>query len=221
MAPSEESKDAGSAPVEDTGVDASTEPAAHGDETESKAAATGSPRAVTWMRGATGTWPRRSVGLLVVLLIAAVVVLAVLLRQESSQVAQMNSESSEKNRAQEVALSYATEAATMNYSDIDAWKKNLTKGTTPELTKKLSDASTSMEQIIVPLQWSSEAEGLGAVVKSAKDGQYVVVAFVSVDTKNAQAPDGVKSTATYTVTLDRDSDWVITDVGGVETAVGG
>ena len=85
---------------------------------------------------------------------------------------------------------------------------------------KLTDAATAMEQVIVPLQWKSTSSPVASTVKSHDGDVFVVAAFVSVNTKNAQAPDGVQSTASYTVTVDRSRDWLITDVGGVDAAVG-
>ena len=48
--------------------------------------------------------------------------------------------------AEKIALDYAVNAATMDYKDIQAWKVKLVAGTSPELSKKLSDAGTSMER---------------------------------------------------------------------------
>ncbi|MFI6778485.1 hypothetical protein [Nocardia sp. NPDC050412] len=36
---------------------------------------------------------------------------------------------------------------------------------------------------------------------------------------NAQRPEGAQTTVTYNVTLDKSSDWKITDVGGVDGAL--
>ncbi|MDT5311176.1 MAG: Mce-associated rane protein [Mycobacterium sp.] len=127
---------------------------------------------------------------------------------------------SENNvHAEKVALQYAGEAAAMNYQDLNAWKGRLVAGTSPELKDKLSKAATSMEQILVPLQWNSTAHPLAAKVRSETGGVYVVDAFVSVLTKTAQASDPLQSTATYSVTVDSSKDWQITDVGGVGDAL--
>lgn len=40
-------------------------------------------------------------------------------------------------------------------------------------------------------------------------------------TKNNQAPEGVQSTATYSVTTDSNNDWQITDVGGIGAMMDG
>jgi len=42
-----------------------------------------------------------------------------------------------------------------------------------------------------------------------------------VMTKTAQGPDPLQSTATYSVTIDSNKDWQITDVGGIGAAVEG
>jgi Mce-associated membrane protein len=121
--------------------------------------------------------------------------------------------------AEEKALHYAVNAAAMNFKDLGAWKVKLVEGTSPELKEKLTQAADSMEQILVPLQWNSTAKALVAKVRSEDGGVYVVDAFVSVLTKTMQAPEGLQSTATYSVTLDSNANWQITDVGGLDAVM--
>jgi Mce-associated membrane protein len=123
-----------------------------------------------------------------------------------------------RKHAEQVSIDYAKGAAEMDYRDLPAWSNRLTANTTPALRKKLTEAATSMEQIIVPLQWVSTPTPIAAAVRSEHDGVFVVNCFVSVVTKNIQAPNGIQSTATYTVTLNKNDNWVITDVGGVDSA---
>ena len=108
----------------------------------------------------------------------------------------------------------------MDYKDFAAWKVNLVKGTSPELNEKLTKAADSMEQVLAPLQWRSTARPLAAKVRSSAGGIYTVDSFVSVLTKTLQAPEGLQSTATYSVTLDSRNNWQITDVGGIDSALG-
>ena len=105
------------------------------------------------------------------------------------------------SRAERIALDYAVGAAKIDAKNLDPWKKALVNGIAPELKEKLSGAATSMEQLLVPLQWNSTAVPLAAKVQSTTNGIYVVDTFVGVETKTMQAPDGLQSTATYSVTL--------------------
>jgi Mce-associated membrane protein len=122
--------------------------------------------------------------------------------------------------AEKVALDYAVNAATMNYKDLSGWKTKLVAGTSPELNGKLSNAAESMQQILIPLQWTSSAQPLVAKVRSNTRGVYVVDCFVSVQTKTVQAPDPLQSTATYSLTIDSNKNWQITDVGGITAVTG-
>jgi hypothetical protein len=122
--------------------------------------------------------------------------------------------------AEQIALDYAVNAAIMDYKDLGPWKQNLVKGTTPELGDKLTKAGSAMEQILLPLQWSSIAHPLAAKVRSSDNGVYVVDAFVSVMTKTVQAADSLQSTATYSITIDSNNAWKISDVGGIAAVVG-
>ncbi|BCO37683.1 hypothetical protein MHEC_41160 [Mycobacterium heckeshornense] len=129
-------------------------------------------------------------------------------------------ESANDARAEKVALDYSVNAATIDVKDLQAWKVKLVAGTSPELNHKLSDAANSMEQVLVPLEWSSTAQPLVAKVRSRSGGLFVVDCFVSVQTKTVQSPEPLQSTATYSLTIDSNNNWLITDVGGVGAVVG-
>jgi Mce-associated membrane protein len=128
-------------------------------------------------------------------------------------------DASNKKHAEEVAAGYAVNAADMDYQDFNAWKAKLVKGTSAELNDKLTKAADSMEQILAPLQWISTAKPLATKVRSNAGGIYIVDSFVSVLTKTMQAPDGLQSTATYSITIDSSNNWQITDVGGIDSAL--
>lgn len=136
------------------------------------------------------------------------------------QLSAQASESANDARAEKMALDYSVNAATMDVKDLQAWKVKLVAGTSPELNHKLSEAANSMEQVLVPLEWSSTAQPLVAKVRSRSGGLFVVDCFVSVQTKTVQAPEPLQSTATYSLTIDSNHNWLITDVGGVGSVVG-
>jgi Mce-associated membrane protein len=159
------------------------------------------------------------VGAAIALLIVAVAVLGWLYIDARSQLDAQAAQSANDSRAEKMALDYAVNAATMDYKDLQAWKVKLVAGTTPELNNRLSEAGTSMEQVLVPLEWSSSARPLVAKVRSNNGGIYVVDSFVSVQTKTIQSPEALQSTATYSTTIDSNNNWQITDVGGIGSAL--
>lgn len=163
---------------------------------------------------------RLLVALLIVVMAVVIGVLGYQVSSKSDTIEAMQVSTENTEHAQKIAMDYAAGAANMDYKDLASWNKRLTQNTSPELASKLTEASSSMEQVITPLQWTSTSQPIAAQVKSHMGSTYVVNAFVSVTTKNAQAPDGVQSTATYTITLDSAKNWLITDVGGIDTAVG-
>lgn len=160
------------------------------------------------------------VGLVIALLVAAVGVLSWLYIDASGQLRAQDRTAADIAHAEDVAMSYAVSAAEMDYQDFEAWKIRLVEGTSPELKEKLGSAANSMQEILAPLQWKSTARPLAAKVRSHTGGIFVVDSFVSVLTKTMQAPDGLQSTATYSVTLDSNNNWQITDVGGIDAALG-
>ena len=137
-----------------------------------------------------------------------------------AQLGAQTAQAAANSRAEQIALDYAVGAAKINAKDLGPWKAELVKGTTSELKDKLNNAATSMEQILVPLDWNSTAVPLVAKVRSDDNGIYVVNTFVSVQTKTVQAPEGLESTATYSITIDSNHDWQISEVGGVGAVVG-
>jgi len=155
------------------------------------------------------------VTLVIVVMAGAIGVLSWLYVGARHELDTLNRQAQNNTHAEQVALDYATNAAAMDFHDMSAWKEKLVAGTSPELKDRLTKAATSMEQLLVPLQWSSTARPLVAKVRSEAAGTYVVDAFVSVLTKTTQAPDGLQSTATYSITIDSNKDWQITDVAGI------
>lgn len=124
-------------------------------------------------------------------------------------------------RAEDIAKKYAIGAATIDYQNLAAWRSALTAGTTNELANQLREASTQFEQVVVPLQWQSTATPLGTIVAANKDGLITVNVFVNMITKSTQRPEGIPSTATYTLTIDTKQDWKISDVRGMDAALSG
>ncbi len=161
------------------------------------------------------------IGAVIAALVVAVGVLAWLYVGEQRKLDAQARQSENTTHAEKVALDYAANAAAMNFQDLNAWKAKLVAGTSPELKERLSKAADQMEQILVPLQWTSTARPLAAKVRSSTGSVYIVDSFVSVLTKTAQGPDPLQSTATYSITIDSSKDWQITDVGGIGAALEG
>lgn len=159
------------------------------------------------------------IGVVIGILAAAVGALAWLYVGAQHKLGAQIRQSENSTHAEKVALDYAVHAAEMNYKDLDAWKVKLVAGTSPELKEKLTKAAGEMEQIMVPLQWTSTARPLAAKVHSDTGGVYVVDCFVGVLTKTIQGPEPLQSTATYSVTIDSNKAWQITDVGGIGAVV--
>jgi Mce-associated membrane protein len=157
---------------------------------------------------------------LVVALLGAIGTLSWLYLGAKAKLDNETRQASSNAHAEKIALDYAVDAAEINFQDLNTWSAHLVKGTTPELKEKLNSAAKSMEQILEPLQWNSTAVPLAAKVRSNANGIYVVDTFVGVETKTMQAPDGLQSTATYSITIDSAHDWQISDVGGIGSVVG-
>ncbi|MDF0530700.1 hypothetical protein P0W64_14070 [Tsukamurella sp. 8F] len=136
-----------------------------------------------------------------------------------AQLSAQQATADQNQRAQDVATKYAVGAATVDYQNLGVWEKAVVAGTTPALSNTLQQAASQMEQIYSPVQWRSTATPITAVATSNKNGVIAVNVFVSVITKTTQTPEGMPSTATYSVTVDSRQNWVITDVRGIDATL--
>ncbi|MFD3507360.1 hypothetical protein [Nocardia sp. NPDC058666] len=155
-------------------------------------------------------------GAAIAVLAIVAVVLGVLLGSARSEVTDMRDQAADNAKAEQIALDYSVGSASLNYTDVNAWVGKLKAGTSPELSAKFDATGAKLEQIIVPLKWTSSATPITAKVLSHEDGVYKVAAFVDVSTTNAQNPDGLRNTVTYNITVDSGKNWQIADVGSAD-----
>ncbi|GAA5065137.1 hypothetical protein [Nocardia callitridis] len=160
-------------------------------------------------------------GVVAVAMAVTIGVLGWQLHSKTGELTGINDHAAQVAHAEQVALDYSAGAAEMNFQDLASWRGRLVHGTSPELSNRLTQAANSMEQIITPLQWVSTAQPVAAKVRSEANGVYSVDCFVSVLTKNSQAPEGIQSTATYQLSVDSRNGWNLTDIGGVGAPFGG
>ncbi|MEU8897899.1 hypothetical protein AB0C65_18700 [Nocardia sp. NPDC048505] len=171
--------------------------------------------------GATVSLPVSSIllGALAALCLVLAVVFGFLWQSAKGDLDDQNARAADNRHAEQIATDYAVGAATVNYQDINAWIAKLKANTTPQLSNKFDATAPKLEQILVPLKWTSTATPITAKVISDDNGVYKVNVFVNVSSTNAQSPEGAQTTVTYNVTVDEKSDWKITDVGGVDGAL--
>ncbi|KXP03078.1 hypothetical protein [Tsukamurella pseudospumae] len=109
---------------------------------------------------------------------------------------------------------YAVGAATVDYREFGQWRARLTRGTTPELARTLTDASVGMESLYRDLQWVSTAGLAGAEITSLGNDTWRATCFVRIRTTSVKAPAGASTVSVYNVTLDKKRNWQITDIEG-------
>ncbi|MFE6924897.1 hypothetical protein ACFVAV_28000 [Nocardia sp. NPDC057663] len=158
-------------------------------------------------------------GAVIAVLAIIALVLGVLLGSARSDLSDLKAQDADNAKAGQIALDYAVGSATLNYQDVNAWVAELKAGTSPELSAKFDATGAKLEQIIIPLKWTSSATPITAKVMSHEGEVYQVAAFVDVSTTNAQNPDGLRNTVTYDITVDAGRDWKITDVGSTDGAL--
>ncbi|WP_019927241.1 hypothetical protein [Nocardia sp. BMG111209] len=150
----------------------------------------------------------------IAVLLVATVVFGYLYRSARSDIDDAAAAAAADKHAEEVALNYAVGASTIDFHDTKSWLTRLEAGTTAQLAAKFDTTAPQLDQVLLPLQWTSTATPLSAAVLSESGGIYHVNAYLTVTSTNAQTPAGAQSTVTYALTLDRNNDWKITDVGG-------
>jgi len=153
------------------------------------------------------------------ILVVAVTVLAVMMSTARNDLAARDDAAADAQHAEQVATDYAVGAATVRFDDFDAWIGRLKVDTAPALANKFDATAPKLQEILTPLQWTSTATPIAAKVMSEDGGIYRVDVFLNVNSTNIQNPDGAQTTVTYTITIDQESDWNITDVGGMDAAL--
>ncbi|MFD6356382.1 hypothetical protein [Nocardia tengchongensis] len=149
------------------------------------------------------------------LLIAALVTVTVLWQSARGDVDAHATRAADDKHAEQVASEYAMGAANLNYADFNAWTARLKANTTPSLAGKFDATSAKLQEILVPLKWTSSPTLLSAQVINHDNGLYKVNVYLNVNSTNAQNPDGVLTTVYYTVNVDP-GDWKVTEVGGID-----
>ncbi len=155
----------------------------------------------------------------IVALLAVAIVFGCLYFSARSTLSDRDAAAAGDKHAEDIASKYAVGASTIDYHDVKSWIERLKAGTTPQLAAKFDATAPQLEQILLPLQWTSKATPLSAAVTSESDGIYKVNAYLDVTSTSAQTPDGGRTTVTYSLTIDRNADWKITDVGGLQNAL--
>ncbi|MFE6861816.1 hypothetical protein [Nocardia sp. NPDC057668] len=153
-----------------------------------------------------------------VLPLVVIIVLGMLYNSARSELADRDSRAADERHAEQVATDYAVGASTIDYHDTKAWLTRLKAGTTPQLSAKFDATAPQLEQILLPLQWTSKATPLSASILSEAGGIYKINAYLEVTSTSAQTPDGATTTVTYSLTIDRNAAWKITEVGGLQNA---
>ncbi|MBF4999268.1 hypothetical protein IRT45_19150 [Nocardia sp. BSTN01] len=124
-----------------------------------------------------------------------------------------------QQHAEQVATDYAVGASNIDYRNVGAWIGKLKAGTSSQLAQKFDATAPKLQEILVPLKWTSSANPIAAKVMSAENGVYKVDVFLDVTSTSAQTPQGAQTTVTYTVDIDPSSGWKVTDVGGMAGAL--
>ncbi|GAA4400392.1 hypothetical protein [Tsukamurella soli] len=145
--------------------------------------------------------------------IAVAILSSIMWWKKDGDLSAIKNQMADDAKAEQVAGDYAVGAATFDYHDLGPWTAALTNGVSPELKTKLDATTSAMNQLLQPLQWVSKASELDAVVSSHNGPVYKVNVYVRVDGTNVQTPTGRTVNVVYNVTLNKDANWQITDVG--------
>ncbi|AYA26329.1 hypothetical protein C6369_018950 [Rhodococcus rhodochrous] len=175
--------------------------------------------------GSRGPWwsSVRALAVVTVLAVVAAVTFGVLWATDDSseQLQALQSRLDTEAEAEAVASDYALSVSEVDFRDLDAWRAALTDGVSEQLAPKLEGAVDVVAPWLTQMEYTADARLIAAEVASNDGDTFVVQVFVDMISTSKQTPDGVAATATYTVTMDRASDWTITDVGGVGTGLPG
>ncbi|MCU1642659.1 MAG: hypothetical protein JWN03_2934 [Nocardia sp.] len=154
-----------------------------------------------------------------VVLIGALVTVSTLWLSARSDLSDRDAKAAAEQHAEQVATDYSVGASNINFSDLNSWTGRLKANTTPALGNKFDATAPKLQEILVPLKWTSSATPVAAKVVGHDNGLYQVDVFLNVTSTNAQNPDGAQTTVTYNVTVDPNNGWKVSDVGGTALAL--
>ncbi|MEU7145180.1 hypothetical protein ABZ942_37450 [Nocardia sp. NPDC046473] len=160
-----------------------------------------------------------AVGAALVALGAATAVFAALWVSARGDVSDRDAAAAADKHAEQVATDYAVGASNINFQDVNAWVAKLKTNTTPQLAGKFDATAPKLQDILVPLKWTSTSTPITAKVMNTDNGIYKVNVFLNVTSTSAQTPEGAQTTVTYTVNVDPNNGWKVADVGGVAGAL--
>ncbi|MET7769494.1 hypothetical protein [Nocardia sp. NPDC005366] len=169
-------------------------------------------------RSAVGRGKRPSAsGVLAILATAAAVIVSVLWATDDSadELSALRGRMATDTAAQDAASNYAMNVSRVDFHNLDAWRQALRSNVSGQLEPKMNAAVDVVGPWLTEMEYTSTARLLAATVTERDGDRYVVQVFVDMNSKSKQSPNGVTATASYTVTMDRASNWTITDVGGV------
>ncbi|MGZ8179019.1 hypothetical protein ACXVUM_13905 [Williamsia sp. SKLECPSW1] len=161
--------------------------------------------------------PRLLVGALAALVVILAVVTGVAVYYATDyhdDYTSLRDANADAQRAEDVASDYAVKAALINYRDFDPWFAALRTNVDDAMRRQFASSESVLRQLLGQLQWVSKGDLVGSDIKSQNDGVYVVQVFVDVQVTNVQSPGGVKTTALYPITVDKNKNWTITDISG-------
>lgn len=151
-------------------------------------------------------------GVIVALLVATGVSLWQV-RSLHTQLDDERAQNADAARAQQIATDYAVAAARIDYRNFDPWFASLRRGVNDRLANQFASSEPALRDLLGQLQWVSTGTLVGSDISAQHDGRYEVQVFVDVTTSNVQSPDGVKTTALYPITIEKQG-WRISDISG-------
>lgn len=154
-----------------------------------------------------------------VALVGATAVFAALWASARGDLSDRDAAAAADQHAEQVATDYALGASTINFQDVNSWVAKLKANTTPQLATKFDATASKLQDILVPLKWTSTSTPITAKVMNTDNGIYKVNVFLNVTSTSAQTPEGAQSTVTYTVNVDPNNGWKVADVGGMAGAL--
>ncbi|MFE9574821.1 hypothetical protein ACFYO1_00410 [Nocardia sp. NPDC006044] len=158
-------------------------------------------------------------GAALVALAAATAVFATLWVSARGDLSDRDAAAAADRHAEQVATDYAVGASNINFQDVNGWVGKLKANTTPQLAGKFDATASKLQDILVPLKWTSTSTPITAKVMNTDNGVYKVNVFLNVTSTSAQTPEGAQTTVTYTVNVDPNNGWKVADVGGVAGAL--
>jgi Mce-associated membrane protein len=133
---------------------------------------------------------------------------------KADQLAVLQADAADKEKATEVARGYVTRSLTYNYNNVDPFLAAVREGAAEQLANKWKSVSDVVRQVIIQAQVVSSGESVREAVENGDNGSFKVTVFATQKVQNIQQPEPATMPILLNVSvIKKDGTFLVSDFG--------